>query len=93
MDDDASVREGLGELLHAARFRARTLPSAEAFLASGGASAVDCLIAEVNLPGLSGVALVEALAGQGRAVSAVLITARTDSPHARDDAPGRIAAG
>jgi two-component system CheB/CheR fusion protein len=39
---------------------------------------VDCLIVDINLPGMSGVALVQTLAASGKKTPAILITARDD---------------
>ena len=79
IDDDPSVREALHELLRSAQYRARTFPSAEAFLAAIGADNFACLVADVHLPGMSGVALVRELVKCGRPVPTVLITARDDA--------------
>ncbi|HKG94670.1 MAG TPA: response regulator [Gemmatimonadaceae bacterium] len=79
VDDDDSIRQSLRQLLRAADFDALTFASAEEFLASPDRGDVDCLIVDVNLPGMSGVALVRALADAGDRTPAVLITARDDS--------------
>jgi FixJ family two-component response regulator len=78
VDDDDSVRYALRHLLRAAEFGVTTFGSAEEFLNSPDGEEADCLIADINLPGMSGVALVEALALAGRTVPTVLITARDD---------------
>jgi FixJ family two-component response regulator len=78
VDDDESVRQSLRQLLRAADFQALTFASAEEYLAKRGAEPVDCLIVDVNLPGMSGVALVQTLATMGDTTPAVLITARDD---------------
>ena len=79
IDDDPSVREALQELLRSARYQARTFPSAEAFLAAVAAEDFACLVADVHLPGMSGVALVHELVKSGRSVPTLLITARDDA--------------
>lgn len=79
IDDDPSVREALRELLRSARYQARTFPSAEAFLAVVAAEHFACLVADVHLPGMSGVALVHELVKSGRTVPTLLITARDDA--------------
>jgi FixJ family two-component response regulator len=79
VDDDDSVRSALGQLLRAAEYEALTFGSAEELLASLDGQRVDCLIADINLPGMSGVALVQALAAAGRSIPTVLITARDDA--------------
>ncbi len=86
IEDDAGVRTALRQLLRAAEFDALTFASAEEFLDWrrrenldwSRRENVDCLIADINLPGMNGVALVQALAASGEALPAVLITARDD---------------
>ena len=78
VDDDDGVREALGQLLRSAGYRASTFESAESFLRCPDVLAYHCLVADVNLPGLSGVALVQALIAAGTRLPTVLITARDD---------------
>jgi len=78
VDDDDSVRIALRQLLCAAQFGALSFSSAEEFLGSRDVEHVDCLIVDVNLPGMSGVALVRALTAAGRSIPVVLISARDD---------------
>jgi FixJ family two-component response regulator len=79
IDDDDSVRYALKQLLRAAGYDALAFSSAEELLESPDRERIDCLIADINLPGMSGVALVRALATTGRAIPAMLITARDDA--------------
>jgi FixJ family two-component response regulator len=76
VDDDDGVRQSLRQLLRAADFEAMTFASAEDYLARR--DEVDCLIVDVNLPGMTGVALVQALAARGHSAPVILITARDD---------------
>ena len=78
VDDDASVRESLHQLLRAADFQAITFGSAEAFLDASEKPRLDCLILDVNLPGMSGVALARYLIAAGNTTPIILITARDD---------------
>jgi FixJ family two-component response regulator len=79
VEDDAGVRTALQQLLRALEFQAVTFASAEEFLKAECDGQVDCLIADVNLPGMSGVALLQTLAiAGGRPLPAVLITGRDD---------------
>ena len=78
VDDDESVRYALQQLLRAAKFEALAFASAEELLESPEGARVDCLIADVNLPGMSGVALVHSLERAGRAIPTVLISALDD---------------
>ena len=80
VDDDDSVRIALEELLRAAGFHARSFESTEAFLAARRPDDDPvCVIADVNLPGQSGVALARLLASEARRVPTVLISARDDA--------------
>lgn len=79
VDDDAGVRTALRQLLRSAGFEALTFASAEEFLAAGQDEDVDFLIADVNLPGMSGVGLLKTLAEGGAELPALLITGRDDA--------------
>ena len=79
VDDDAGVRAALRDLLRSAGFDALTFASAEEFLGAGHEADIDFLIADVNLPGMSGVGLLRTLAEEGTAVPALLITGRDDA--------------
>jgi FixJ family two-component response regulator len=80
VEDDPVVRTALQRLLTSAAFDALTFASAEEFLASASrGESVDCLIADIHLPGMSGIALLQTLAADGDRVPAVLITARDDA--------------
>jgi FixJ family two-component response regulator len=81
VDDDDGVRRSLHALLRAADFGAVAFASAEEFLSEGlrgGRDGIDCLVVDVNLPGMSGVALVKRLATAGSRIPAILITGRED---------------
>lgn len=78
VDDDAGVRAALADLLHSAGYRALTFASAEDFLEQGDTQRFDCLIADMHLPGMSGIALLRQLAANGIALPAVMITGRED---------------
>jgi FixJ family two-component response regulator len=80
VDDDDSIRQALRHLLLAAEFDVLTFASAEELISSLDCEQVDGLIADINLPGMSGVALVQALAAACRSIPTILITARDDAP-------------
>ena len=79
VDDDESVRESLRELLRAADFNALTFASAEEYVTRADAANIDCMIVDVNLPGMNGVALARTVWARGDATPVVLITARDDN--------------
>jgi FixJ family two-component response regulator len=78
VEDDEGVRTALRELLRSAGFAPITFGSAEEFLVSGRDTEVDCVVADINLPGMSGVVLMQTLAAAGRQARVVLITGRDD---------------
>jgi two-component system response regulator FixJ len=78
VDDDASLRRALARLLRAVGWQAVTFPSAEAFLQAGRQMPLDCLVLDVWLPGMSGVALLEHLVALGSTLPIILITGRED---------------
>lgn len=79
VEDDAGVRTALQQLLRSAGFDAVTFESAEEFLAHEDDDDFACLIADINLPGISGVELIKALGADGDELPAVLITGRRDA--------------
>jgi FixJ family two-component response regulator len=78
VDDDASVRESLPDLLQELGFAVRTFSSAEAFLASECIAETRCLIADIAMPGMTGFDLQHELRGRGHDVPIVFMTAQTD---------------
>lgn len=79
IEDDAGVRVALQQLLRAAAFEAVTFVSAEEFLSSERRGTVDCLLVDIHLPGMTGVALLKVLTTDGGALPVVLMTARDDA--------------
>lgn len=78
VEDDESLRLALVGLIKCVGYAAQGYASAEAFLDNGGAAASDCIITDINMPGLSGIELAERLRGGGRDVPVIMITARAD---------------
>ena len=75
VDDDEDVRLALQTFLRSAGCDVRAFDGAEAFLASLQDSAPDCLITDLHMPGLDGVALQEELNRLGRTFPVVVLTA------------------
>ena len=75
VDDDESVRDAIKGLLRSVGFDAETFSSAEEFLGSANMSRVACLVADVNMPNMSGLDLHQKLSLQGQATPTILITA------------------
>ena len=75
VDDDPLARDGIRDLIESLGYNTVTFRSAEDFLASGLVADTTCLIADVQMPGLDGLELQEALRSQGRHMPVILITA------------------
>jgi FixJ family two-component response regulator len=79
VDDDESVREAAKGLMKSLGYAAETFPSAEDFLQSQQAPRTACLIADVNMPGMSGLDLHRHLSTSGKRIPTILITAYPDN--------------
>ena len=75
VDDDASVRVATNRLVRSLGYIAHTFASAEEFLASSQANDTCCMIADVQMPGMSGIELQSHLLAQGRRLPIIFITA------------------
>ena len=78
VDDDPSVREGTMDLLNAMGFITEAFRHAADFLEADRRHGTSCLIADVHLPGMSGLDLCDHLVGSGNFVPTILITAFPD---------------
>ena len=76
VEDDESLRAALVGLVRSLGYSAEGFASAEDYLAGDDGS--DCVVADIQLPGLSGIALAERLRASGNAVPVIMITARTE---------------
>src|SRR5215475_7787832 len=74
-DDDAFVRQATENLLQSLGFGVVTFASAEAFLESGRVDETSCLIADVHMPGLTGLDLQRRLIEDGKRLPIIFITA------------------
>lgn len=83
IDDDASVRDSIALMLGLEGYRTSVFADAEAFLAAWNEDWAGCVIADVRLPGQSGVELQDALRRRGIALPFVIITAHGDVATAR----------
>ena len=78
VDDDELVRISLQGLMKEAGFPARVFESAEAFLNSGEPERTGCLIADIRMPGMSGLELQSKLSKEHRRIPIIFITAQGD---------------
>lgn len=90
VDDDASVRDALAWLLRSRRLLSEPFESADAFdaLLEGGFSPREpsCLLLDVRMPGMSGLALFDRLAARGLLplIPVIFLTGHADVPTAVD---------
>src|ERR1700753_3958018 len=78
VDDDESVREATRGLMMSLGYTAAVFPTAEDFLHSQEVQRTSCLIADVNMPGMSGLDLHRQLSSAGKPFPTILITAYPD---------------
>src|ERR1700691_857759 len=78
VDDDDSMRGALQGLLKSVGFSSLTFESAEAFLGSGHQRKAACLIADIRMPGMSGLELQARLNAEHCRIPTIFITAHGD---------------
>lgn len=83
VDDDASIRDSLSLMLGLAGYATRVFADAESFLAAYQEGWRGCLVADLRLPGMSGIELQERLRERNSSLPVVIITAHGDVPAAR----------
>ena len=79
VDDDESVRGALEGLMKEAGLEARAFASAEDFLNSGLPGQTGCLIADIRMPGMSGLELQHTLNAKACQIPTIFITAHGDA--------------
>jgi RNA polymerase sigma factor (sigma-70 family) len=83
VDDDASVRDSIALMLGLEGYRTSVFADAEAFLAAWSEEWAGCVVADVRLPGKSGVELQDSMRKRHIALPFVIITAHGDVATAR----------
>jgi len=78
VDDDDSLRSAIQDLLEAIGVPAQAFASAEEFLKSGQHHRTACLIADIRMPGMSGLELQTKLNADGCRIPTIFITAHGD---------------
>jgi len=78
IEDDESYRVAVRRLLKSAGFSARSFASAEDFLSSGEQRETGCLIADIRMPGMSGLDLQSKLNSDHCPIPTIFITAHGD---------------
>jgi FixJ family two-component response regulator len=75
VEDDQFFRESMRRLMRSLGYRAEAFASAADFLASPRLAETACLIADVNMPAMTGIELYRHLSEAGRAIPTILVTA------------------
>lgn len=75
IDDDPSMREMLVSLMRSLGYDARAFASGEEFLASEEFERYTCMITDIQMPGMSGFDLKQALDRRASALPVIMITA------------------
>ena len=81
VDDDASVRAGMVDLVQAIGFAAQAFEGASDFLNSDRIDSTSCLISDVRMPVMTGLELHDRLVAAGKIIPTILLTAY---PNQRD---------
>ena len=80
VDDDPAVLRAVSRLLRSAGYAVRDYPSAEEFMAASHADAAGCLVADVSMPGCTGLELQEWLRQSQSPLPVVFLTGCGDVP-------------
>ena len=80
VDDDPSFLAAVSRLLRAAGFEAKTFSSAKMFLGDLTPDAQGCVIADLKMPGISGLDLQQALSNSDNPMPVIFLTGRGDIP-------------
>jgi FixJ family two-component response regulator len=78
VDDNAAVLKGIERLLNAHGFATKGFSSAESFLASRPTGGIDCVLLDIHLGGMSGIALRRELSASGSTIPVIFMTAFDD---------------
>jgi FixJ family two-component response regulator len=78
VDDDASLRRSVRNLLTSVGFRAQAFASAEEFLASPERVNTGCLVLDLRMAGMNGLDLLKHLSATRSRIPVVILTAHGD---------------
>jgi FixJ family two-component response regulator len=75
VEDNQFFRDSMGRLMRSMGYAVKSFPSAAEFLASPHLAKTDCLIADVQMPVMTGIELYQYLVDAEHAISTILVTA------------------
>jgi len=92
VEDDEPLRQALASLLRSCGYQTSCYESAEDFLKSSAVERANCIITDIQMPGLSGIELKQLLAARNVETPVIMITARVEEEiHIRAKACGAFA--
>jgi two-component system response regulator FixJ len=80
VDDDEPVRISTAGLLNKAGHKALSFASGDAFIAAGPLDDIDCILLDMRMPGMDGLAVMRALRERGAAPAIIVLTGHGDVP-------------
>src|SRR5688572_28871337 len=80
VDDDASVRQALANLLQAVELEVETFATAEDFLSRAPSQRTSCLVLDVRLPTVSGLHIQDELVRAGNPIPIIFVSGHADVP-------------
>jgi FixJ family two-component response regulator len=78
VDDDPDLRDSLTDLLRSAGYQAACFESAKSFLDSDERSRCGCVVADIQMPGLTGIELITHVTAATAAPKVLLITGHSE---------------
>jgi FixJ family two-component response regulator len=78
VEDDEFFRDSMRRLMRSLGYTVEAFPSAADFLASRRLNGTACLIADIHMPGMTGIELYGRLIEAGRDIPTILVTAYPD---------------
>lgn len=78
VEDDESLRQAVVGLVRSLGYRVAAYANAEDFLAAGAGRASDCVITDIQMPGMSGIDLKLRLVAEGVTTPVIMVTARAE---------------
>ncbi|WP_339490743.1 response regulator transcription factor [Pseudomonas sp. EL_65y_Pfl2_R95] len=91
VDDDEPIRIALQSLLRSSGYQVKSYCSALAFINSNGPAQTQCLISDIQMPGMSGVEMLEYLNAQGFTIPVIFITGYPGAACIAADTPQFVA--
>ncbi|MCG8652285.1 MAG: response regulator [Pirellulales bacterium] len=93
VDDDETVRRSLCALIESLRpDRVESFASGEAFLTGGVVDQPACLLLDIRIPGMGGLAVLEELKTRSADIPVILMSGHSDAMPADEDTPPNVVA-